>query len=411
MSEHLSENYVARYLKRSLSRSERTAAEAHLEDCEACRKLVSESPDLQAAFVALRKDLKAHSERGLTHLRYEQLEAYVDDMMSDSDREIVASHAERCGVCRAELRDLQVFRRARTPEMPADRGVEETIRIKANAEDTSDIISEVIPPLLRTSFWSKVSHSWRLPRYLAGATAVTVIAITVVMFTTRLHQLTPKTSTTRIAQSNPANGSNNAEPLSASQPSHAYVEVPEKLETPAGLSALIGKRGTPMGGTGGQESFLLVKPVGTFVRDVRPEFRWQALAGATAYRVGVFDADLKAIETSPVLTATLWKSSLTLQPGNVYLWQVTAVKGAEQVVAPAPPAPEAKFEIVDIATANELRDVESASLGEHFKLGRAYARAGLLDEAEDEFRRVLVSDSNYLHAQRFLAYLRTLRHS
>jgi hypothetical protein len=126
--------------------------------------------------------------------------------------------------------------------------------------------------------------------------------------------------------------------------------------------------------------------------------------------VGVFDVDLKAIETSPALTTTVWKSTLTLQRGKVYVWQVTAAKGSEQVVAPAPPAPEAKFAIVDLATANELLEVKSASLGEHFKLGRAYARAGLLDEAEDEFRLVVASDPNYFQAQRFLADLRALRH-
>ena len=153
-----------------------------------------------------------------------------------------------------------------------------------------------------------------------------------------------------------------------------------------------------------------MKPVGTFVLNVRPEFRWQALAGATEYRVGVFDADVKAIETSPALTATSWKSSLTLQRGKVYLWQVTAIKGTEQVVAPAPPAPEAKFAIVDLPTANELFDIESASLGDHFILGRAYARAGLLDEAEEEFQLVPTADSNYFEAQQFLSDLRALRH-
>ena len=155
MSEHLSHDYVARYLQRSHSRAERTAADAHLEDCEACRRLLSESPDLQAAFVAFRGDLNAQAEQGLTHLEYEQLEAYVDDTMSDADREIVESHAERCGVCGGELRDLQVLRQV---EARSDSGVQEPLSLAAAAEDTFDITSEVTAPLPRVSVRSKVRH-------------------------------------------------------------------------------------------------------------------------------------------------------------------------------------------------------------------------------------------------------------
>ena len=408
MSEHLSHDYVARYLQRSHSRAERTAADAHLEDCEACRRLLSESPDLQAAFVAFRGDLNAQAEQGLTHLEYEQLEAYVDDTMSDADREIVESHAERCGVCGGELRDLQVLRQV---EARSDSGVQEPLSLAAAAEDTFDITSEVTAPLPRVSVRSKVRHFWRFPGYAAVAAAVAVIVFFVAVFTTRLYKSPPDKSNTTIARSNPgSNGANSEQPNSSSQPLHAYVAAGQKLETPAALSALIGKTGTLMGEGGEQESFLLVKPVGTFVLDVRPEFRWQALAGAREYRVGVFDTDLKAIETSPALTATTWKSSVTLQRGKTYLWQVTAVKGSEQVVAPTPPATEAKFAIVDSSTENELLEAKSASVGEHFKLGRAYAGAGLLDEAEEEFRLVPMADPNYFQAQQFLSDLRTLRH-
>ena len=401
MSEHLSHDYVARYLQRSLSRTERSAADAHLEDCEACQRLVSESPDLQAAFVSFREGLKAQAQRGLTHLEYEQLEAYVDGTMSDADRQIVESHAERCGVCRAELRDLQ----PRQPgETRREAGLDEPLTIFASAEDASDVTSEVTPPLPRTDFWAKV----RFPGYASGAVAVAALVLLAV-FTARLHQSPPDKSTTTVAQSNPTHNANNQQPPSANQPTNPYGAAAEKLETPAALSSLIGNTGTLMG-AGETESFLLRKPVGTFVLDVRPEFHWQALRGATEYRVGIFDADLKAVETSPALTTTTWKASPALLRGKVYVWQVTAVKGSEQIVAPAPPAPEAKFAIVELSILNELRAVQSAGVGEHMTLGRAYAHAGLLDEAEEEFRLVPAGDSNYSQAQRFLTDLRALRH-
>jgi hypothetical protein len=93
----------------------------------------------------------------------------------------------------------------------------------------------------------------------------------------------------------------------------------------------------------------------------------------------------------------------------VYLWQVSATKNGQQVVAPAPPAPEAKFELLDLSQANELEQLKREQPNAHLALGRAYASRGVLDEAEREFRLVSDSDVDYALAQKFIHDLEALR--
>jgi hypothetical protein len=184
----------------------------------------------------------------------------------------------------------------------------------------------------------------------------------------------------------------------------------QELQTPAELAALIGKTETLLGSASGGAPLQLLTPVGTFVEDVQPAFRWQRLAGATSYKITVFDAALNQVAASPVLSGTDWKPSSPLERGKVYLWQVAATRNGTQVVAPAPPAPEAKFEVLDFAQANALAQLRREQPNAHLAMGRAYANSGVLDEAEREFRLVSSSDADYALAQKFIDDLNTLRH-
>jgi len=389
MSEHLSPEYVARYLNRSLRRRERIAADDHLGSCVACQRLVSESPDLQSAFVRFQNDLKVQAEIGPSHLTYEQMESYVDGTMSEADCEVVESHAEVCEVCGGELSNLQAFRAGQFLNVGS--------RAEFTENDTADIAAsadEGVRP-----------HWWTAGRlWLGGASAMVIVFA---VFFSTIYLRSPDAG--RIAQvSSSDNGSSQHSIQNAQEPIASIP--PETFETPPGLGVLIGKTGTMLSAGRDAESFMLLSPVGTFVLDDRPEFRWKPLPGVTAYRVAVFDEELNPIESSPVGTGTSWTSRRGLQRGKVYLWQVTAVKGSGDVVAPAPPAPEAKFKIIDQISADEVRTIQSANPGAHFVLGRAYARAGLLDEAEREFRSVGKDDLNFSRAQQFLTSLRALRH-
>jgi hypothetical protein len=68
----------------------------------------------------------------------------------------------------------------------------------------------------------------------------------------------------------------------------------------------------------------------------------------------------------------------------VYSWQVKATKDGAQITSPRPPAPQAKFRILDQAKANELSRAKRSYASSHMTLALLYAQAGLLKEAQQE---------------------------
>jgi lipopolysaccharide biosynthesis regulator YciM len=75
--------------------------------------------------------------------------------------------------------------------------------------------------------------------------------------------------------------------------------------------------------------------------------------------------------------------------------------------APRPPAPQAKFHVLDAAMANELAQARRVYARWRLVLGLLYARAGLLDEAEREFRALREANPNSELAHRLLKQVRT----
>jgi hypothetical protein len=182
-----------------------------------------------------------------------------------------------------------------------------------------------------------------------------------------------------------------------------------RAQTPAFIEELVGRPGALLSGTSQSESFKPSSPVGTVVRHDRPTLEWQPLSGADSYTVTVSDSDLNALLTSPPLTDTRWTVPRPLGRGGVYTWQVTALRDGEEVVAPAPPAPEARFKVLGQAELKELLAAERAGSSSHLLRGVLYARAGLLDEAEREFRTLLRNNPRSPVARKLLRNLRQLR--
>jgi hypothetical protein len=78
----------------------------------------------------------------------------------------------------------------------------------------------------------------------------------------------------------------------------------------------------------------------------------------------------------------------------VYSWQVKALRDGAEITSPRPPAPQAKFRILDQAKASEISRAKRSYGSSHLVLGMLYADAGLLREAEQEFRFLLKANPN-----------------
>jgi hypothetical protein len=162
-----------------------------------------------------------------------------------------------------------------------------------------------------------------------------------------------------------------------------------------------------MGSDDPQKAFGVLDPVGNVLFSNRATFRWSAMGDATSYIVEVFDEKFNPVASSPQLTTLTWTT--TLPRGKVYSWQVKAISNGEEITAPRPPAPQAKFRVLDQARANELASARRAYPSSHLTLGLLYADAGLLREAEQEFRLLQKANPNSDLARNLLRQVQSLR--
>ena len=156
-----------------------------------------------------------------------------------------------------------------------------------------------------------------------------------------------------------------------------------------------------------KDQFSVLEPAGSVLLTDKPAFRWSTLDGATGYVVEVYDEQFNLVSSSPQLSNASWTT--TLPRGKVYSWQVKAIKDGQEITSPRPPAPQAKFRVVDQAKANELAQAKRAYGSSHLTLALLYADAGLLKEAEQQLRLLRRTNPNSDLANKLLRQIQTLR--
>lgn len=166
---------------------------------------------------------------------------------------------------------------------------------------------------------------------------------------------------------------------------------------------------TLLGGERAADTFALETPAGVVTRTDRPAFRWRPLRDAQSYTVKVYDSDFRLVTSSPELSAAEWTPDAPLARGRVYAWQVTAKRNGEEVVAPAPPAPEARFKVLPRAQDEALARAERDARASRLALGVLYARAGLLRDAERELDAHLRANPHSSAARKLLRSIRKMQ--
>jgi hypothetical protein len=171
----------------------------------------------------------------------------------------------------------------------------------------------------------------------------------------------------------------------------------QSAERPSILDDLGGQDSGLRGSNVNAPSFKLTSPVGVVILDDKAVFVWQSVGGATSYQVQVADLNGHEVLKSPKLSSneTKWVSTQPLKRGGIYAWSVTAIVSGNEITSPASSARETKFEILgerDLESIQRIRTVSNS----HLLLGLLYAKLGLIADAEKEFGELLRQNPNSL---------------
>ena len=436
--EHLTQKQVEDYCRRTLPAAELPAITDHLTDCDVCRQRIESAANRDAAFFDLRSQVFDGDDIALhvQHLTMNQAAAYVDHSLAGEELRFVDDHLTHCNECVLTVEDLRAFRNEIAPSL--DREYEPaTVSSPVQTHET---------------WWRKTLRSFTAPFRVSPVPAFGGAALAILLFAVIgwLVWRTPPEREPQVAVAPTLSPQPTASQPDAPQqtqpapapPSSSLVaqlndgsgvlaldqegklsgadDLPSgyqnlvkrtlstgRIEKSAQLEGLARQSSSLMGSDNQQREFSVLEPLGNVLLTNRPTFRWSLAEGATAYVVEVYDEKFTPVATSPQLTTLTWTT--TLPRGNVYSWQVKAIKAGEEVTSPRPPAPQAKFRILDQAKANELAKARRAHASSHLTLGLLYADAGLLREAEQEFRLLQRANPNSDLARNLLRQVQSLR--
>ena len=314
---------LIRYARGEAAPAELLAFDDHLSQCAECRARLSHRGALTAWAEGLR--VPVDEEKHLTH---DQLIASVEHRTSAADEFEVERHLSSCAGCREDAAALLELRQ------------------------------RLMPP---------VRGRWWIPAAVAAAL--------IVGFLLWHPTSAPKPETSRLEFSADFSAADRALVQQAlNDGTLPFASLPADLQAEPG--SLLG--------TPAPESFALVDPLGAVVYSDRPVFRWQLLPGAVSYRVEIYDANFQLIYSSPMVAGDSWKATSPLPRGALYRWQVTASKSGSTVTAPAPPAPEARFQVLDSDTAKRIARADSQGGAGHLLAAVLFAQSGMRADATHE---------------------------
>lgn len=424
--EHLTQKQVEDYSRRQLPAAELLVVIDHFGGCDVCRQRIERAENGDAAYLDLHSQV--FDEFPVTvHLTMEQTAAYVDRSLAGEELQVINDHLTHCKQCVSAVNDLREFRNEIAPSLDREYRPQ-TVPSPAESRWRGTLRSLTSPFRLSP-----------IPAFGGAALAILLLA-----FIAWLVWRTPPQQDLRIAQTPtpqptatpsqpdtppaqpPAppivaqvndgsgvvaldqqgklSGADNLPPAYQNLVKRALTTG--RIEKSAQLQGLTRPPSSLMGANN-QKDFSVLEPLGNVQLADRTTFRWSAMEGATGYVVEVYDEKFAAVTSSPQLTALTWTT--TLPRGHVYTWQVKAIKDGEETTAPRPPAPQAKFRILDQAKANELANARRVHASSHLTLGLLYADAGLLREAEQEFRLLQKANPNSDLARNLLRQVQSLR--
>src|SRR5262245_44339361 len=355
---------------------------------------------------------------------------FVDETIAGGELQVVEEHLARCEGCETAVDDLRVFKEQITPELeratrPAPMGAAPESRwrrfIAAMAsyrpKSPALVFGSALAILLLTIGWL----AWQALPGMKSKPEIAVTAPSPGVSPSVLPASTPDpAAAVIIAKLNDGEGQitldGEGKLSGVDHLPSAYRRMVknaltgQRIERSLSLAELTQPGVRSRGESGARNGkFSVIDPVGIVILSDHPTFRWTQLDGATGYVVEVYDEWFNLLVKSPRITEHSWTAPQPLKRDGVYYWQVKAVKDGQEFKAPRPPAPQAKYRILDEVTAGELAKARRAYASSHLTLGLLYAQAGLLDEAELEFQALLKNNPDSALGRQLLRQVRTKR--
>jgi hypothetical protein len=398
MSPHISNLELRAYFAKSMSTEALIAFDEHLSQCEGCKELFGSASklDLDAIDNALIRNVlsgeSAPTELDLLrseHLSYEQLEAYVGRNLLPDLETRLSAHLKNCSTCAGELRDLEGFALQMTQRVPTERWTSKLRKVFS-------------------------IHFQFAPRRWAAVSLLVVcgfLAVLVSIRKTSTTETVPVEKGLKISPSGEPRQIKDLPILSAKLSAEDFAALSaarssRSISTPPILKKLSGTSETLLGTSVAEKSLSLIEPVGEVDPQSMPVFKWTPVEGVKSYIAELFTMSFRRVQTSGPISETQWRAKRPLQAGVIYLWQVTALMAnGRSLVAPEPPAPEAKFMVMDPKASEKLAKMAEDEGQNHLLLAVLYGQAGAVQTAEKELQNISKDDPDYSLAQELLASL------
>jgi anti-sigma factor RsiW len=360
---HLSNSELHAFLQQGLPADELLKLDDHLAVCPDCRTALEREAGGEGRIAAL----AARFVDTPVHLNYGDLLRLAEGQTASAE---ASRHVTSCRACAAEVAELRQF------------AAELAARPRSMRKDSIAPPSRVVP-------W-RINPTWY---GLAAAMILLAVGIGYWRMAGSSHPAVDTVASLRngdeqltVDRNGEFHGASDVTGDLRNQMKATMTTGRLEVSLPASFSRLHTE--TMLGAPEKAASFRVLTPVSCVAIGDRPAFAWEAMAGATSYRVMIYDVGYQKIAESPTLHEAKWQPSTALPRGTTYTWTVTAGGPAGSVREPAPPQPEAAFRVMKADEAALLQQEARRYAGDPLLLAVLYARAGAMPEAQAQLDRL-----------------------
>jgi hypothetical protein len=188
-------------------------------------------------------------------------------------------------------------------------------------------------------------------------------------------------------------------------PEAVQLAINQGIQLPPDLALIQRRDGTTRGGSSDRGTITVRAPARIATEEDQPLFTWAPMPEVLSYHIVVTDYGSSGmiVAEGDIAAATLeWRPQTPLPRGRIYEWQVRALRDGA-VAARSQPV---RFKVVGQEALASI--MAARRTGSHLIIGTLCARAGLVEQAEKEFRVLQAANPHSALARQLLQSVRRL---